>query len=125
MVIPQSNILSQMVAGDIGEGACAQLMAYLKVADELPTIGEIMDKPKDAKCPDSLSAAYAAAQMCLHYANPQNIDKLWIYTERLKKELQVSVAKQLIAKGAGVLLNSKALSAWIGKNRALINASNF
>lgn len=125
MVIPQSGILSQQVAGDIGEGACAQLMAYLKVADELPTIQEILDKPKDAKCPDALSAAYAAAQMCLHYASPQNIDKLWTYTERLKKELQVAVAKQLITKGAGTLLNSKALGQWIAKNRVLINASNF
>lgn len=125
MVIPQSGILSSMVAGDIGDGSCAQLMAYLKVADELPTIQEILDKPKDAKAPESLSAAYAAAQMCLHYATPQNIDKLWTYTERLKKELQVSVAKQLVQKGAGTLLNSKALGTWISKNRALINASNF
>src|SRR5579872_999940 len=74
MVIPQSGILSQIVGGDIGEGACAQLMAYLKVADDLPTIQEVIDKPKDAKCPDSLSAAYAAAQMCLHYATPGNIE---------------------------------------------------
>jgi len=124
MVIPQSGILSQMVAGDIGEGACAQLMAYLKNADELPTIQELLDKPKDAKCPQQLSAAYMAAQMCLHYAKPDNIDKLWVYTERLPKELQVSVAKQMVTKGAGTLLNSKALSAWIGKNKALINASN-
>lgn len=125
MVIPQSGILSQMVAGDIGDGACAQLMAYLKVADVLPTIQEILDNPKTAKVPDDLSATYAAAQMCLHYAKPDVIDKLWTYTERMKKEMQVSVAKQLVAKGAGVLLNSKALSQWIAKNKALINASNF
>jgi hypothetical protein len=124
MVIPQSGVLSQMVAGDIGDGACAQLMAYLRVADELPSIQEILDNPKGAKCPTALSASYAAAQMCLHYAKPDNIDKLWTYTERLPKEMQVSVAKQLVGKGAGVLLNSKALSQWISKNRVLINASN-
>lgn len=125
MVIPQSGILSQMVAGDIGDGACAQLMAYLKVADELPAIQDILQDPKGAKCPTALSASYAAAQMCLHYAKPDIIDKLWTYTERLPKEMQVSVAKQLVAKGAGVLLNSRALSSWIAKNKALINASNF
>lgn len=124
MQIPQTGILSQMVSGDIGDGACAQLMSYLKVADELPTIQEILDQPTKAKCPTALSAAYAAAQMCLHYAKPDCIDKLWVYTERMPKEMQVSVAKQLVAKGAGVLLNSKALTAWIAKNKALINASN-
>lgn len=125
MIIPQSGVLGQMVAGDIGEGACAQLMAYLKVADDLPTIQEILDDPKSAKCPtNQLSAAYAAAQMCLHYATPENIDKLWVYAERLPKEMQVATAKQLVTKGGGQLLNSKALTSWIAKNKALINASN-
>lgn len=124
MVIPQSSILSQMVAGDIGDGACAQLMAYLKVADELPTIQEVIADPTKAKCPTDLSASYAAMQMCLHYAKPDVIDKLWIYTERMVKEIQVSAAKQLVARGAGILLNSRALGVWISKNKALINASN-
>lgn len=124
MQIPDSGLLAQMVAGDIGEGACAQLMGYVKVADQLPTIQEILDNPTQAKCPTDLSAGYAAAQMCLHYADPGTIEKLWVYTERLVKELQVSVAKQLLAKGAGTLLNSKALGSWISKNRTLINASN-
>lgn len=124
MEITCSDTVSNLVSGDIGEGACAQLMSFLKLADQLPTIQEILNDPKGAKCPADLSAAYAAAQMCLHYATPAVIDKLWIYAERLPRELQVSIAKQLVTKGAGVLLNSKALGAWIAKNKALINASN-
>lgn len=125
MDIPQTGQIGDLVQGDIGEGATAQLMAFLKVADELPTIQEILADPKGAKCPDKkLSAAYAAAQMCLYYAKPDCIDKLWVYAERLPKELQTSVAKQLVQKGSGTLLNSKALGAWISKNKALINASN-
>lgn len=124
MDIPQSGIVSEMVAGDIGAGACAQLMSFLKVADQLPTIQEILADPAKAACPTDLSAAYAAAQMILHYGKPDTIDKLWTYTERLPKEMQTTTAKQLVAKGAGALLNSKALSVWISKNRALINASN-
>lgn len=125
MDIPQSGQIADLIQGDIGEGATAQLLSFLKLSDQLPTIQEILADPKGAKCPEKqLSAAYAAAQMCLHYAKPDVIDKLWTYTERLPRELQVSVAKQLVQKGAGVLLNSKALGAWISKNKALINASN-
>lgn len=124
MDIQPSESVAELVSGDIGEGACAQVLAFLKLSDQLPTIQEILANPQNAKCPTELSASYAAAQMCLHYAKPDVIDKLWIFTERLPKEMQVSTAKQLVAKGAGVLLNSKALGTWITKNKALINASN-
>lgn len=124
MDIPVNSLTAQMVSGDIGEGACAELFAFLKVADELPTFDEIMADPAKAKCPTNLSAAYAASQLCVHYAEPTTIDKLWIYNERMPKELQVTTAKSLIQKGAGILLNSKALTKWISANKALINASN-
>lgn len=124
MDIPVTSLTAAMVNGDIGEGACAELFAFLKVADSLPSFDEIMKDPANAKCPTDLSAAFAASQMCIHYAAADTIDKLWIYTERMPKEIQVTTAKQLIMRGNGVLLNSKALTTWIGKNRALINASN-
>lgn len=124
MDIPVNSLTAQMVSGDIGEGACAELFAFLKVADELPSIDEILQDPSGAKCPTNLSAAYAASQLCVHYAEPGTIDKLWIYSERMPKELQVTTAKSLIQKGGGALLNSKALTKWIGANKTLINASN-
>lgn len=124
MDIPVTSVICAMVAGDIGDGASAELFAFLKVADQLPSIDEILKNPGDAKCPTDLSAAYAAAQLCLHYAEAGSIDKIWTYAERLPRELQVATAKQLILKGSGTLLNSKALTSWISKNRSLINASN-
>jgi hypothetical protein len=124
MDIPVNELTLQMVAGDIGDGASSQLFAFLKVADQLPTIDEIEADPKNCKCPTELSGAYAAGQMCVAYGHPDNIDKLWQYAERLPKELQVATAKSLLPKGGGMLLNSKALSSWISKNKALINASN-
>lgn len=124
MDIQVNDVIQQAVAGDVGDGASAQLFGFLKIADQLPTIQEIEADPKKAKCPTDLSAAYAAAQICLHYADAKRIDKLWAYCERLPKELQVSAAKSLIDKGGGTLLNSQALNKWITQNKALINASN-
>lgn len=124
MKIPNDGIMMQLVSGDIGDKAAAELFAYLKVADDLPTIEEVMADPKACKCPKELSAAYAAMQMCIHFVNPTNVDKLWAFAERFPKELQVSAARSLCEKGAGVLLNSKALSTWLVNNKALINASS-
>ena len=124
MKIPNDGVMMQLVGGDISDAAAAELFAYLKVADDLPTIEEILADPKGCKAPKELSAAYAGVQMCIHYAKPDNIDKLWSFAERFPKELQVTACKSLVEKGGGALLNSPALSKWIMGNKALINASS-
>jgi hypothetical protein len=124
MKIPNDGLMMQLVAGDIGGKRAAELFAYLKVADDLPTIEEILANPQTCKCPKELSAAYAAVQMCVHFAKPDNIDKLWTFAERMPKELQVSTCRSLVDRGGGALLNSTALNKWIMANKTLINASS-
>ncbi len=124
MELPSDALSMQAVMGDIGEGATADMFGYLKVHDQLPTLDEIMADPKTAKCPKDLSAGWASGQMCIHYAKGSNIDKLWQYTERLPKEVQVSMAKSLLERSGSALLNSPALIKWIHANKALINMSN-
>lgn len=123
MELPNDSVTQQLVSGCIGDTAAADLFSFLKIHDQLPTIEEIEKDPKKAKCPEDLAPAYAAMQICIHFTKASNVDKLWQYVERLPKELQVSAAKTLIEKSGAVLLNSPALTAWIGKNRALINVS--
>ena len=124
MELPSDVLIQQAVYGDIGQGAGANLFGFLKVHDQLPTLDEILADPKKAKCPSELSAGWAAGQMCIHFARGANIDKLWQYTERLPREVQVSMAKSLLERSGSQLLNSPSLISWIHKNKALINASN-
>ena len=123
--LPSGQLMQQSVAGDIGEGAAADLFGFLAVFNLLPSYDEIMADPKKAKCPDDLSAGWAAGQMCIHYSSPKNIDKLWTYIERLPREVQVSMARSLMEKpGAGSLINSAAMVSWISKNKSLIRISD-
>lgn len=121
--LPNDELSMMAVMGDIGDGAAANLFGFLKVYDKLPTLEEIEADPKKAKCPTDLSAAWAAGQMCIHYAKPGNIDNLWQYTERLPREVQVSMAKSLLERSGSVLLNSPNLVKWIHSNKALITSS--
>jgi len=125
MDLPNDVVTQELVQGDIGEGAAASFFGFIKVADLLPTIEQIIAQPDKAKCPPSsrLDAAYAAQQLCIHHASKDNVDEIWTYTERLPKELQVSTAKSLLAKQSGTLLNSKKLGKWVGENSALIMAT--
>jgi hypothetical protein len=121
MELPNDPLTQQVVAGSVGDGSAAQMFAFFKLHDKLPDIEDIIKDPTKAKCPTQLDAAYAAVQLCIHYAKPENIDRFWTYVERLPRELQVSAAVSLIKRGGGVLINSKALGAWVSKNRALIS----
>ena len=120
MILPNDALTQEIVGGYVGTAQAAQMFAFFKVADELPDIDDIIADPEQAKCPKRLDAAYAALQMCLHYASAKNVDPLWQYVERLPVELQVSAASSLIKASGGVLLNSKRLGAWVTKNKALI-----
>jgi hypothetical protein len=120
MKIVTDHISQEFVAGYIGEGAATELFAYLKVADDLPSIEDILANPGKAKAPTRLDAAYAGVQMCLHHADAKNIDKIWEWTERLPLELQTSAAKSMLERSGGQLLNSRRLGKWITKNRALV-----
>lgn len=120
MVVPSSTLIQELVAGDIGEATASELFAYLKVADQLPTIEQVLRDPLGCKVPERLDAGYAAVQMCIHHATPANIDKLWTFIERGPIELQTSACKSFIERSGGALLNSPALGKWIAKNRALV-----
>jgi len=120
MKIVTDHVSQEFVGGYIGDGAATELFAFLKVADDLPTIEQILKDPKKAKAPDRLDAAYAGVQLCLHHADAKNIDAIWEWTERLPLELQTSAAKSMLEKSGGQLLNSPRLGKWIAKNRALV-----
>lgn len=123
MELPSDSLIQQAVYGDVGEGAGSSMFGYLKVWDQLPTLEEIVANPMKAKCPDELSAGWAAGQMAIHFASKDNIDAIWTYTERLPREVQVSMAKSLLERSGSALLNSPTMIKWIHANKALITAS--
>lgn len=125
MHLPTDPITQQFIAGDIGTGAAADFFSWIRVADLLPTMDEIRHAPDRAKCPglDRADAAYAAMQMCIQFATPEDIDPVVAYLVRLPKELQTSAMKSLMEKHKGMVLNSKRVVAWLKENPALIMSS--
>ena len=119
------SVTQSMVEGYIGFAASTDFFAFLKTADELPTIEEIIADPMGAKLPSSyrLDAQFAGIQLCVHHGDSDTIDPIFQWVCRLNKDMQASAAKQLIDKTKGSLLNSPALGKWIAENPALIQAT--
>ena len=80
--------LTAVLMGTIGERGAMDLMAFVKMSDQLPSLESIKTDPKNAKVPDS-----AAAVCMVVYRTLASLDKDWVnawmdYLVRLDKEAQ-------------------------------------
>ena len=109
------------LTGTIGEAAARDLIAYVEVADSLPTWDEIMADPKGAKLPTSPAALNIMAYGAMQRIERNNIGKWFEYLKRTPKELQsvfcLSTSKNDEKKN--ILLTSGAFVDWMRQNQYL------
>ena len=119
--LPTDTYIQEIVGSLIGPAA-PELFAFIKVMDEVPTPESIARDPMKAKLPSEtrLDAHYAAMQLCVDMADVDNVEAAFTYVTRLRPELQVAAAKQMVTKMGGKLLNSPALNRWMSSNSAKI-----
>ena len=114
-----------MLMGTIGERGAMDLMAFVKLADQLPSLESIKQDPKNAKVPDSASAVCMVV-----YRTLASLDKDWVnpwmdYMVRLDKEAQGMFANGVRApkysKQAMVMTNKK-FTEWAMQNNYMFAA---
>lgn len=82
------NAVICALEGTIGAPAARDLMAYVAVADSLPTWEEIVKDPTNAKVPSSPAALCLLAFSAVQKIDRQTISKFFEYLKRTPKELQ-------------------------------------
>ena len=111
--------------GTIGDRGAMDLMAFVKIADQLPSLQSIKDDPKNAKVPDS-----AAAICMVVYRTLSALEKEWInawmdYLPRLTPEAQAMFANGVrsakYSKQSMVMTNKK-FTDWAMQNTHLYTA---
>ena len=117
--------LTAALMGTIGDRGAMDLMAFVSLSDQLPSLQSIKDNPKSAKVPDS-----AAAICMVVYRTLSALDKDWInswmdYLPRLDTEAQAMFANGVRApkysKQTMVMTNKK-FTEWAMKNNHLYTA---
>ena len=117
--------LTAALMGTIGDRGAMDLMAFVSLSDQLPTLQSIKDNPKSAKVPDS-----AAAICMVVYRTLSALDKDWLnswmdYLPRLDTEAQAMFANGVRApkysKQTMVMTNKK-FTEWAMKNNHLYTA---
>ena len=84
--------------GTIGERAAMDLMTFVNLADQLPTIESIKASPMTAKLPDSASARCMVVYKVLGAIEREWVDAWMTYLGRMDKETQALFANSVRAK---------------------------
>ena len=117
--------LTGLLMGTIGERGAMDLMAFVKLADQLPTLQSIKDDPKHAKVPDSAAAVCMVVYRSLSTIGSDWIDAWMDYMVRLDKEAQgmfangCSVEKYAHRK---IVMTNKKFTQWAMDNNYMFAA---
>jgi hypothetical protein len=116
--------LTSVLMGTIGERGAMDLMAYVKLADEMPKLEDIKTNPMNARVPDSAAAVCMIVYRTLAIIERDWLDAWMTYVLRLDKEAQAMFANGVAAPKypkKWVMANKK-FTDWSLKNNYLFTA---
>ena len=115
------NALKAALEGTIGAATARDLVAYLDVADSLPTWDQIVNNPSTATVPSSPAALCILAFSALQRIQRDSVGKWFEYMKRTPKELQsvfcLSAMKSDSKKQ--LLMTSAPFVTWMRENQYL------
>lgn len=110
--------------GYMGEGAGAEFVAFLRVAEELPKWEDIVKDPEKVRVPkDRVDATYAAMQMVAHRVDPSTAKPAFVFLKRLGREFQVAGLKAVLRR-CPTMIQTPDFAAWLRENKDLVMATN-
>lgn len=120
-----NHSLTGALIGTIGARGAMDLMAFVALADQLPSLESIKDEPLIAKVPSS-----AAAICMVVFRTLGSIDKSWVdawmtYMERLDTSAQgmfVNAVRNGKYKAQSIVMTNGKFTAWALKNKHLYSA---
>ena len=111
--------------GTIGERGAMDLMAFVKMADQLPSLDSIKSDPLSAKVPDSASAVCMVVYRALATIDKDWIDAWMDYMVRLDKEAQGMFVNGVRAKNyskQSVVMTNRKFTEWAMQNNYMFAA---
>lgn len=113
----------ELLVGTIGEGQTTELLAFIALADELPTVEEILKNPGRAKMPTKIDALFSISTTLAMCAVEKTFPLMMTYVERMTKEFQCLFIRDSCRR-LPALAETPTFSKWIVQNESLlINAS--
>ncbi len=119
--LPTDSVAMELAQGTIGSGATAQLMAMIKLGQEMPRYEDIVANPMNAKLPKQPDASMLVCYRLAANVNVKDVQPVVDYVERMPKEFSVTFAKAAVRRDPG-LVNTKRFGDWCTTNATLMAA---
>lgn len=93
--------------GDVGEGAAAEFVGYLKIYRKLPSPDAIIVNPKSVEVPKDPATLYALCGALAHRAAPDNFGRIMQFVSRIPQEFQVLFVRDALKKTPAIQTSSE------------------
>lgn len=120
-VFPEDAISVEATAGLIGDGAAAQLFAFVRLEKEMPPYEKIIKDPEKVKVPEKPDAQMLVTYNLAHRVTVDDIAAVVKYVTRMPKEFAVTFA-QAACKRMPRILSTPAMQSWCRENSSLMAA---
>jgi hypothetical protein len=120
-----NTTLTAALMGTIGDRAAMDLMAFVRLAEDLPTMASIKNSPETAVVPKSVAAVCMVVFRTLTSIEADWIDAWMTYLERLEAEAQGMFANGVRApkySKQGLVMTNKKFTTWARSNSHLFAA---
>jgi len=114
----------ELLAGDVGQGAASEFLAFREVYMDLPDPDEILKNPETAEVPDKTkpSVMYALMGALSHRSRPGTAEAIVKYLARVPKEMSVLCMKDCFAKNKkGGFKNHASVTKWCLDNQSIMS----
>lgn len=94
----QSRVEGELIRGRVGDGACGEFLAFLKLYREMVSPDQILQNPLKTDVPVNSGVLYALAEALARRSTLKNFDAVMSYAERMPPEYRqclVSSATQI------------------------------
>lgn len=108
----------EVVRSLVGEGAAAEFMTFTKLYRDLPSIQDIVKKPKATKIPKDPAGKFAISGMIGANMNHKNIAPVMDYLQRLPTEFVIPTLRQASLKD-DTIVDEPLVSKWITANNSV------
>jgi hypothetical protein len=117
------DMLRAALAGTLGAAAAADIDAFVRYQDEIPTFESILLAPKKAKVPSSPGAcAVAVFGLVIRCDTTEKVNAVFDYIEGFHAEWQTLFAKQMVADKSrrSIAAKAKRFMDWCNANGAVL-----
>ncbi len=110
----------EIIAGAAGEGFATELVGFLKMYADLPSLDEILLNPDTSPVPENPGALYAVSSGLARKATVANVERVLRYSQRLPKEYEVCTVRDMV-KTTKELARTPTFVTWATRNAVVLS----